>query len=146
MASHFHFEHAYLLRNPLCLFDLHGGLLVGSMIDKYNRKNIFLTICAVGSIIVLSVSLMGYQSGGLHYGFAALVFGITYFIYSIHYPNLYAFAQEITEPENYGRITSYIEIQGQFTNMLGGAFAAMLLTGISEGPIEIMGNGSIQRG
>ena len=118
---------------------LFWGLLVGSMIDKYNRKNIFLTICAVGAIVVLATSFFGYQTGGLDYGYAALIFGLTYFIYSVHYPNLYAFAQEITEPENYGRITSYIEIQGQFTNMVGGACAAMLLTGVGAGAKEIMG-------
>ena len=123
----------------LTFMALFWGLLVGSMIDKYNRKNIFLTICAVGSIVVLTTALSGYYNDGLHYGYAALIFGLTYFIYSVHYPNLYAFAQEISEPENYGRITSYIEIQGQFTNMMGGACAALLLTGLSSGPKEIMG-------
>ena len=123
----------------LTFMALFWGLLVGSMIDKYNRKKIFLGICAVGATVVLSVAISGYYTDGLHYGFAALVFGFTFFIYSIHYPNLYAFAQEITEPENYGRITSYIEIQGQFTNMMGGACAAILLTGINAGQVEFFG-------
>ena len=33
-----------------------------------------------------------------------LVFGITIFNYNVHYPNLYAFGQEITEPKNYGKL------------------------------------------
>lgn len=127
------------LYGTLTFMALFWGLLVGSMIDKYNRKKIFLSITAVGAIIVLSTSLFGYYNEGLHYGFAALIFGLTFFIYSVHYPNLYAFAQEITEPGNYGRITSYIEIQGQFTNMMGGAMAALLLTGINSGPVELLG-------
>ena len=58
-----------------------------------------------------------------------LVFATTIFNYNVHYPNLYAFGQEITEKSNYGRLNSYIEIQGQSTSILAGAFAALLLTG-----------------
>mgnify|MGYP001029608346 FL=1 len=123
----------------LTFMALFWGLLVGTLIDKYNRKKIFLSICAVGGVVLLSTALLGFYNDGLHYGYAALVFGLTYFIYSVHYPALYAFAQEISEPKNYRRITTYIEIQGQFTNMLGGACAALLLTGISSGPKEVMG-------
>jgi len=123
----------------LTFLALFWGLWVGSMIDKYNRKNIFLGISAVGAVVVLSTAFTGYYNGGLHYGFAALIFGLTFFIYSVHYPNLYAFAQEISEPAYYGRITSYIEIQGQFTNMMGGACAAILLSGITAGPFDLFG-------
>ena len=48
--------------------------------------------------------------------FVVFVFGITIFNYNIHYPNLYAFGQEITEPKNYGKLNSYIEVQGQVTS------------------------------
>ena len=58
-----------------------------------------------------------------------LVFATTIFNYNVHYPNLYAFGQEITEKSNYGKLNSYIEIQGQSTSILAGAFAALLLTG-----------------
>ena len=51
-----------------------------------------------------------------------LVFGLTIFNYNIHYPNLYAFGQEITEKKNYGKLNSYIEVQGQVTSMFAGAF------------------------
>jgi hypothetical protein len=36
--------------------------------------------------------------------FVILVFGITIFNYNIHYPNLYAFGQEITEPKKLWKI------------------------------------------
>ena len=68
-----------------------------------------------------------------------LVFGITIFNYNVHYPNLYAFGQEITEPKNYGKLNSYIEVQGQTTSVLAGAFAALLLTGIHNNVLEIAG-------
>ena len=67
------------------------------------------------------------------------VFGITIFNYNVHYPNLYAFGQEITERKNYGKLNSYIEIQGQVTSVLAGAFAAILLTGTKNNILEIAG-------
>lgn len=115
------------------------GLYVGTMVDKYNRKNIFLTISIVGGCILLGTSLFGFIMGEVHYILAALAFCTTYFIYSVHYPNLYAFAQEITEPKHYGKITSYIEIQGQLTSMIAGAGAAMLLSGINLESINFGG-------
>ena len=57
----------------------------------------------------------------------------------MHYPNLYAFGQEITEPKNYGKLNSYIEVQGQTTSVLAGAFAALLLTGTQNNMLEIAG-------
>ena len=115
------------------------GLYVGTIVDKYNRKNIFLTISIVGGCILLGTSVFGFVMGEVHYVLAALAFCTTYFIYSVHYPNLYAFAQEITEPKHYGKITSYIEIQGQLTSMIAGAGAAMLLSGINLESFDIGG-------
>ena len=128
-----------VLYASITFLSLFWGLLAGSIIDTYNRKRIFMALCATGSIILLSVSISGYMAGGIHYYLAALVFATTYFVYSIHYPNLYAFAQEITEPHQYGKITSYIEIQGQMTNMLGGGMAALLLAGPDLGSLELFG-------
>jgi len=118
---------------------LFWGLFVGTAVDRYNRKSIFIAISISGGLILASIAASGYYQGAVHYWLAGLAFAVTYFIYSIHYPNLYAFAQEITEQKDYGRITSYIEIQGQLTSMLAGAFAAMLLTGVSEGSMEFLG-------
>ena len=68
-----------------------------------------------------------------------VVFGTTMFHYNIHYPNLYAFGQEITEPKNYAKLNSYIEIQGQSTSIIAGSFAAILLTGTDNGMLNILG-------
>lgn len=61
-----------------------------------------------------------------------VVFCVTMFIYNVHYPTLYAFGQEITEKKDYGKINSIIEIQGQSTSVLSGAFAALLITGVNQ--------------
>jgi MFS family permease len=52
---------------------------------------------------------------------------------------LYAFGQEITEPKNYGKLNSYIEVQGQFTSVLAGGFAAVLLTGSQNNLLDLAG-------
>lgn len=78
---------------------------------------------------MLLSALSGYFLGYVHHGLAGLVFAATFLIFTVHYPNLYAFLQEITEQHNYGKITSYIEIQGQMTSMMSGAAATILLVG-----------------
>jgi DHA3 family macrolide efflux protein-like MFS transporter len=60
------------------------------------------------------------------------------FINNIHFPNLYAFVHEITTRENYGRITSLLEIQGQLTFTIAGAAAAILLKGM-DGHLSFFG-------
>ena len=104
-------------------------MYTGTLIDKYNRRNIMLVITIAGGVILLLSALSGYFLGYVHHGLAGLVFAATFLIFTVHYPNMYAFLQEITEQHNYGKITSYIEIQGQMTNMLSGAAATILLVG-----------------
>jgi MFS transporter, DHA3 family, macrolide efflux protein len=111
---------------------LFWGLYVGTLVDRYPRKNIFLLITLTGSVIIGSVALSGFYLGEVPMPLIGVVFCITMFIYNVHYPTLYAFGQEITEPKNYGKINSLIEVQGQATSVLSGAFAAILITGVDQ--------------
>jgi MFS family permease len=70
------------------------------------------------------------MEGSIPWQAVALVFATTMFVYNIHFPNLYAYAQEITPKEDYGKVTSLLEIQGQLTFTLAGACAAGLLKGV----------------
>ena len=81
-------------------------------------------------MVLLVVAVSGWLSGSLPLLLIMIVFAITVFGYRMHYPNLYAFAQEITSPEHYTRVTSYIEIVGQATNVIAGALAVVLLEGV----------------
>lgn len=110
---------------------LFWGLYAGTLIDRFPRKNIFLSICAVSAIVLLSVSSYGIMSGGIPMVLVATVFCFTVFNYNIHYPTLYAFGQEITEKENYSKTNSLLEVIGQSTNVLSGAMAVMLIEGIN---------------
>ena len=130
------FANAYLLITFLTLF---WGIYAGTLIDRYSRKSLFIIVNIICGLFIGGVALFGIQSQNLSDLLVILVFGITIFNYNVHYPNLYAFGQEITEPKNYGKLNSYIEVQGQVTSVLAGAFAAILLTGTTNNSLEIGG-------
>lgn len=113
-------------------FILFWGLYVGTLIDKYSRKKIFLLINLLGGLIIGSIAIVGYALGSVPTPLVGLAFCTTLFIYNVHYPTLYAFGQEITEKKNYGKINSIIEVQGQAISVLSGAFAALLITGVND--------------
>jgi len=135
------FAFFYLFITFLTLF---WGLYAGTIVDRYSRKKVFIyTNLICGSVIGL-ISYYGFLNDSnpeylLPEYLVLLVFGLTIFNYNIHYPNLYAFGQEITEKRNYGKLNSYIEIQGQVTSMFAGAFAAVLLTGITTSSFTLAG-------
>ena len=124
-------------------FTLFWGLYVGTLIDRYPRKNIFLLISLAGALIIGTIAIAGFYFGNLPTSIIGLVFCVTMFIYNIHYPTLYAFGQEITEKKNYGKINAIIEIQGQSTSVLSGAFAALLITGVNQEFLDKLGIGHL---
>jgi MFS family permease len=126
----------YILVNVIAFFWVPYA---GTFVDRFDRRKIFLVLTiTIGSLIGL-IAWSGYQSGDLHWGFVAAVFMLTFFNYNIHYPNLYAFVQEITEPRYYNRITSALEIMGQVATMSAGAGSALLLEGAIDGNMMIFG-------
>ncbi len=109
------------------LISLFWGLYVGTLIDKYNRKHLFLYETAFGAILLLVGAISGFVWGAVPMFIITAVFCGTLFIYNVHYPALHAFMQEITDPKDYARITSYLEIQGQVTTGIAAALGAWLL-------------------
>ena len=123
----------------IALVTIFWGIYAGSLVDRFSRKNIMLIVGGLGGVFLLSTALYGMANDGLPKEAVGMVFAFTMFVYNIHYPNLYAFAQEITEPKDYGRITSLLEIVGQFTTASAGAVAAFLLKGTEGGMANILG-------
>ncbi len=111
----------------------------GILIDKYSRKSVFLLTNLFSGMLLLCLCYIGFKQGNLSLQSVALVFVLTSMNYNIHYPNLYAFIQEITPQKMYGKITSILEIQGQATNIIAGAIAVLLLEGSKNGIIEVLG-------
>lgn len=116
----------YFFATFVCLF---WGPYAGTLVDKYSRKNIFLLANVCGAVLFLSGGFSSLLMGYAPVATLAVLFSATFLIFNIHYPTLYAFAQELVEPQFYGKITSYIEVQGQTTSMIAGALAAILLKG-----------------
>ncbi len=123
------FGQVYLLITAVSLL---WGLYAGSIIDRYDRRKIFLAINLSGFGMLALVTALGFVNQALPWFLVASVFATTAFIYNIHFPNLYAFAQEITPREQYGRVTSLLEIQGQISFTIAGGLAAILMKGIEH--------------
>ena len=126
----------YLVVSLVAIF---WGVYAGVLVDRFDRKKIMLIETIIGAMVLISVGAYGQVNGGLSKEWVGLIFAFTFFVYNIHYPNLYAFAQEITAPKDYGRITSMLEVIGQFTTALAGALAAILLKGAADGYINLLG-------
>jgi len=132
MAS---FAFIYMLTNVISLFWIPYS---GTMVDRYDRRKVFLFLTTICGSIILSIGILGVYQGELAWQLVGAVFMLTFLNYAVHYPNLYAFVQEIIEPEYYGKITSYMEIQGQLTSILAGAGAALLLEGTTARTVPFL--------
>ncbi|MCF8275843.1 MAG: MFS transporter [Flavobacteriales bacterium] len=115
------------------------SLFAGTLIDRYPRKNIFWFASIVGFIVLGCAGLYGELHQEAPIWLVAFVFVFTFFGFNIHYPNLYAFSQQLAAKGDYGRVNSLIEVLGQGTNVLSGAFGAILLSGTTGGSLNMMG-------
>jgi MFS family permease len=115
------------------------SLFAGTLIDRYPRKNIFLIASIIGLVVLGLAGFYGNSTGDAPIWLVALIFVFTFFGFNIHYPNLYAFAQQLAARGDYGRVNSMIEVLGQSTNVLSGAFGAVLLSGTAGGSLDILG-------
>lgn len=105
------------------------GLYAGTLVDRFSRKSNFLANSLVCGVLLLLISLVGFYRQELSDLLVVAVFGITMLNYNIHYPTLYAFGQEISSVEDYGKVNASIEVVGQSTSILSGGIAALMLEG-----------------
>lgn len=131
-----YFRNSYLIITFLTLF---WGLYAGTIIDRYSRKKIFIILNLICGTFIGLIAIHGIYYQNISDILVIFVFMLTIFNYNVHYPNLYALGQEITERKYYGKLNSYIEVQGQVTSVLAGAFAAILLTGTDSGELSLAG-------
>ena len=109
---------------------LFWGTYAGSLVDRYNRKRIFQVMNVVDGLLLTLIATYGLVTGSLPFPLIALTALTTIFMYNVHYPNTYAFVQELTEPRYYQRINAVIELQGQLTNFFGMIVGGVLLSGL----------------
>ncbi len=128
-----------ILFTVLTFISIFWSLYAGVLIDRFDRKRILQVISLIGGFMLCGIAYRGFHTGGMTPLLAGAAFATTFLIYNIHFPNLYAFAQQITAPRDYGKITSYIEVQNQVASALSGAVAAMLLGGVEPGMHKLLG-------
>ena len=116
------------------LGSLFWGLYAGTLVDRFNRKRIFQVINGVDFVILLTVAGAGFYLGEMPFFLIAIVFATTIFTYNVHYPNMYAFIQELFEARYYAKINSGIELQGQLTSAMGMFIGGMLISGPESMP------------
>ena len=113
----------------ITMLSIPWSLYAGTLVDKYSRQKMFMTLCLTGIVVLGLAATLGFINEGVPPLVALLVFGYTIFNFNVHYPTMYGFVQEITPPASYGKVVSAIEIQGQGTNIISGLLAALLLEG-----------------
>ncbi|MFA7380570.1 MAG: MFS transporter [Bacteroidia bacterium] len=121
------FNTAYASITVVVLF---WGLYAGSLIDRYSRKRVMLLLNIVCGLLIAGISYLGYTQA-LQAWHIIAVFAVTMLNYNVHYPALYAFAQEVSEKEEYEKVNSNIEVVGQTVSILSGGLAALLIEGMS---------------
>ena len=125
---------AYVIITCISLF---WSTYTGTLVDRYNRKYIFICLNVICGSLLTGITFTGYWQGYLPPYIVIAVFGMTFLNYNLHYPAFYAFMQEITEPEYYNRTASIIEVQSQLASALAGGVAAVLLENRDWGWIQI---------
>ncbi|RMG23623.1 MAG: MFS transporter [Bacteroidetes bacterium] len=117
------------MAGSVTLLSLFWGLYAGTLVDRYNRKRIFQLLTILDACILVSAGLLSLYMGYVPIVLIVLVYATTIFTYNVHYPNLYAFVQELFERKYYAKVNSAIEVQGQTTNFIGMMLGGLLLSG-----------------
>lgn len=114
------------------LATLFWSLYAGTLIDRFSRKAVLIGLNSFAGVFIGAIAYYASSLGRIPIAWLCLGFTITVFNFNIHYPCLYAFAQEISDKGHYAPTNALIEIQGQATRMGASAVAALLLAGTGE--------------
>ena len=77
-----------LIYGSATFLTLFWGLYVGTLVDRFPRKIIFLLITLSGAVIIGSIALSGFYFGEVPLPLIGIVFCATMFIYNVHYPKI----------------------------------------------------------
>lgn len=128
-----------ILYGVLAILSTIWSIYAGMLTDRYNRKKILITYSIIGGLLMSFAAASQLVSMIPLWLVSAVVFSFTALLFNIHYTNIYSFAQEITPQEEYNKVISQLEVQGQFTTILGGVLAAVLMEGTVNHSISILG-------
>ncbi|WP_214483586.1 MFS transporter [Bacillus sp. SM2101] len=102
---------------------------IGYMIDKLSRRAILIVGEVIGSIIISLFAIYGIVNGNDYELWMLIVlFAMGGLYYSLFYPTMFAFNQEIFTKEQYKSLNGVMEIQGQLSTVIAGGIATILIS------------------
>lgn len=103
------------------------GPYLGTLIDRFSRKNILLIENIVGFIALLLLAVWGFF-GAYSEWMLIVIYMLTGLMFQVHYPAQSALVQEGFDAKYYNDINSLLEIESQTANVLAGGFAGIVLS------------------
>jgi MFS family permease len=99
----------------------------GLMIDRMSRKRILIGAQLLGAFCVGACTLLTFITGEAGFWTLVAVYTIAFTVYTLYYPALFAFTQQVFTREEYARLAGASEVQGQTASVVAGGLAAALL-------------------
>lgn len=111
---------------------------LGSLVDRHSRKNVFLNLEITGVFMLVAFLIFFDISTVLNIILVVLLIFYNTAYDSIKYPALSALTQEMFNEEEYSKVNSSLEVQGQAALMISSGLAAFMIGQISTTLILVM--------
>lgn len=99
----------------------------GWLLDRYSRKTVLLAGEGFGLVVTTGFLLLAIVRGEFATWHLVGIFSAGTLYYTIHYPALFAFNQEVFELAQYRQLAGLVEVQGQTASVIAGGLAAVLI-------------------
>jgi MFS family permease len=103
---------------------------IGSIIDLSSRKKLLLIGEVIGFLMVGVFAIWGFLGNGYDTWHLMVLFASGSLYYTLFYPTIFAFNQEIFKKTEYKALNGIMEVQGQLSSVLAGGAASLLVTKI----------------
>ncbi|WP_019242102.1 MULTISPECIES: MFS transporter [Bacillus] len=112
----------------MTIFNFFITPFTGVLIDKISRKNLLIAGELLSFIIIFAFMVAGFANidYGLWQYIVIYVTGSLY--YTLFFPTMFAFNQEVFTSEQYKQLNGAMEVQSQFSSMVAGGIASILIT------------------
>ncbi len=99
----------------------------GWLLDRHSRKAVLLAGEAFGLLATTAFLALAMVRGEFATWHLVGIYSAGTLYYTIHYPALFAFNQEVFEPAQYRQLAGLVEVQGQTASVIAGGLAAVLI-------------------
>jgi MFS family permease len=103
---------------------------IGWMVDRFSRKRMLLAGEAIGGLIVLIFVIYGFLGMNYQTVHYTILFAVGSLYYTLFYPTIFAFNQEIFDKSQFKQLNGLMEIQGQLSAVLAGGLASFMLKSV----------------